>query len=123
MQIRFFFLRLHRFLFAVLYLVTRGRIRIYNRVASMGKSLFKSSMTLCLTVTVTLKTSGVQQNLCHSRCFMTCFYLTLSLLYYLPNITLIFLFHEFSGLTINKFHDFPGLENEIPKFHVLPAFP
>ena len=39
-----------------------------------------------------------------------------------PNKTLIF--HDFQGPTI-KFHDFPGLENEIIilKFHDFPGFP
>ena len=38
----------------------------------------------------------------------------------LPDRTLIF--HDFQGPKIN-FHDFPGLENEILKFHDLPGFP
>ena len=38
----------------------------------------------------------------------------------LPNNTLIF--NDFQGPKI-KFHDFPGLENEILKFHGLPGFP
>ena len=38
----------------------------------------------------------------------------------LPNKTLIF--HDFQGRKI-KFHDVPGLENEILKFHDFPGFP
>ena len=38
----------------------------------------------------------------------------------LSNTTLIF--HEFQGPNI-KFHDFPGLENEILKFNDFPGFP
>ena len=38
----------------------------------------------------------------------------------LPNTTLIF--HDFQGPPI-KFHDFPGLENEIHKSHNFPGFP
>ena len=38
----------------------------------------------------------------------------------LPNKTLIY--HDFQGPTI-KFHDFPGLEDEILKLHAFPGFP
>ena len=31
-----------------------------------------------------------------------------------------FIFRDFPGLTI-KFHDFPGLENEILQFHDIPV--
>ena len=44
----------------------------------------------------------------------------LSTLTKLSNKTLIF--HDFQGLTIN-FYDFPGLENEMLKFHDFPGFP
>ena len=72
------------------------------------------------------------QTACRSRCLITPLYLILSLLYHqpftvlssvvtnLPNKTLIF--NDFQGPKI-KFHDFPGLENEILKFHGLPGFP
>ena len=32
------------------------------------------------------------------------------------------IFHDFQGPTIN-FYDFPGLENEMLKFHDFPGFP
>jgi len=32
------------------------------------------------------------------------------------------IFHDFQGPT-TKFHDFPNLENEIPKLHNFPGFP
>ena len=50
-------------------------------------------------------------------------YLTLALssaVTNLPNKTMIF--HDFQRPTI-KFHDFPGLENEILQFHDFPSFP
>ena len=55
--------------------------------------------------------------------FKVCFYYFLCkqpqfILYFLVNIIL----HDFPWPTA-KFHDFPGLENEILKFHYFPSFP
>ena len=55
--------------------------------------------------------------------FSSLSYLTLALssaVTNLPNKTMIF--HDFQRPTI-KFHDFPGLENEILQFHDFPSFP
>ena len=55
--------------------------------------------------------------------FSSLSYLTLALssaVTNLPNKTIIF--HDFQRPTI-KFHDFPGLENEILQFHDFPSFP
>ena len=66
--------------------------------------------------------SGVHQNACRLRRLITPYtVLTLpSALTKLLNNTLIF--HDFKGPTI-KFHLFPGLENEILKFHDFSGFP
>ena len=68
--------------------------------------------------------SGVHQTVCHLRCYSSLSYIVLALssaVNKLPNKTLIF--HDFQGPTI-KFNDFPGLKNEIYKFHdSVPGFP
>ena len=105
--------------------------------------LFEFSMTLSLAVSfknfknfpcfrvffdlnsLTDINSGVNQNACRVYCLITPLYLALSLpchlwLLTLQNKTLIF--HDFQGPTF-KFHDFPGLENEILTFHDFSVFP
>ena len=69
--------------------------------------------------------SGVHHNACRLPCLIAPLYLTLSLpchlqtRLYLSNKALIF--HDFGELKI-QFHDFPGLENEMLKFHDFPFF-
>ena len=69
--------------------------------------------------------SGVNQNACRVYCLITPLYLPLSLPCHLQLLTLqnkTLIFHDFQGPTF-KFHDFPGLENEILTFHDFPVFP
>ena len=104
--------------------------------------LFKFSKTLGLAVTfkrfknfpcfrgsLDLKQFNRHKLWCPSQCvpfalvnYSSLSYIVLALssaVTYLSNKTLIF--HDFSR-PINKFHDFPGLENEMPKFHDFQLF-
>ena len=125
------------------YSQTGKTVNTRNRVRTLSSSsnsitfhdLFYFSMTLGLAVTFkyfqssTKTNSGIHQNACGSRCSIAPLYLKLSLpcqLLFaattgnLPNKTLIF--HEFQGPKI-KFHDFPGLGNEVLTLHYFPGFP
>ena len=64
--------------------------------------------------------SGVHQNACHLCCLSYIVLALSSLVTDLSSTALIF--HDYQGPTI-KFHDFPGLENEMLKFHVFPSCP
>ena len=64
--------------------------------------------------------SGVHQNACHLCCLSYIVLALSSLVTDLSSTALIF--HYYQGPTI-KFHDFPGLENEMLKFHVFPSCP
>ena len=54
--------------------------------------------------------------------FLSYTYIVLALSSAVTKLPKKFHFHDFQGPTI-KFHDFPGLENEIHKFYDFPGFP
>ena len=92
---------------------------------------FKNSTTfLVLKHFLTLNSStdtnpGVLQNACHICCSITPLYLysVLALSSAVTNLSQkLQIFHDFQGLNIT-FHAFPGLENEILKFHDFSGFP
>ena len=92
----------------------------FSKTIGLATSFKKSKTFLVLDYFLTLNSStgtnsGVNQNACCLRCLISPLYLYIvlalsSAVTNLSHKTLIF--HDFQGPTI-KFHDFPGLENEI----------